>query len=216
MSAVFPPWGVKLDGVSVARGGRLLLCGVNFELHAGVALALRGGNGVGKTSLLRVVAGLSLPAAGHIHGAEGQVAYAGHADGIKPALSVGEILRFWCSLYGAQENTLPALEALNLSSLRNRPAGTLSAGQKRRLALARLLVINRPLWVLDEPTAALDTASVALFAQVVEGHLQRGGGVLFSTHMPAGFAAQELDLGTLRPPANRDTGMSGAFDEAFL
>ncbi|MCF6232273.1 MAG: heme ABC exporter ATP-binding protein CcmA [Rhodobacteraceae bacterium] len=196
---------LKASDLSVARGGVPVLQGVNFTLAPGSALVLRGPNGIGKTTLLRTVAGLQPPFAGRIEGAEDRIAYAAHADGIKPTLSVAENLGFWAQVFGTDDIAL-ALQAYGLTDLADRAAGTLSAGQKRRLGLARLLVTGRPVWVLDEPTVSLDVAAVAMFADVVATHLGQGGAVLIATHIDLGLDATLLDVSDLRarPPALDD------------
>lgn len=186
-----------LRDACLTRGGVPVLSGVSFTLAAGEALILRGPNGIGKTTLLRAVAGLQPMLSGQITGAEDQIAYASHADGVKATLSLRENLAFWADCFG-QENVAPAMEALNLSNLADRLAGNLSAGQKRRLGLARLLVTGRPIWVLDEPTISLDAASVMLFAQLIRDHLAKGGAALIATHIDLGFAATVLDLTPFR------------------
>lgn len=203
---------LRLTDVAVARGGVPVLSGVSFDLAAGEALVLRGPNGSGKTTLMRAVAGLQPPLSGQIDGAQDTVAYAGHADGLKAMLSVAENLRFWASVYGQRDITA-ALEAYALEPLADRLAGTLSAGQKRRAGLARLMVTGRPLWVLDEPTVSLDVAAVALFADAVRAHLEAGGMALLATHIDLGLEAWVLDVASLRAaPA----ALHGASDEAFL
>ena len=193
------------------RGGVPVLEGVSFTLSAGHALILRGPNGSGKTTLLRTLAGLQPPLAGDVSMPAETVAYAGHADGIKPTLSVAENLEFWAAIYGTR-GIEPALTGFDLVQLRDRTAQNLSAGQKRRLGLARLAVTGRPLWMLDEPTVSLDTASVARFAEALRTHLAGGGAALIATHIDLGFEADVLDLTPFR--ASPDTG-SSAFDEAF-
>ncbi|EPX76259.1 ABC transporter involved in cytochrome c biogenesis, ATPase component CcmA [Salipiger mucosus DSM 16094] len=152
--------------LTVARGGVPVLEGVGFDLAPSRALVLRGPNGSGKTTLLRTVAGLQPPLEGAIEGAGERIAYAGHSDGLKGMLSVTENLAFWARVFGTRD-IAPALAGFDLEFLADRPAGSLSAGQKRRLGLARLMVTERPVWVLDEPTVSLDSASVALFAEAV-------------------------------------------------
>lgn len=141
------------------------------------------------------------------------LAYAGHADGIKAMLSVAENLQFWAGVF-ERRDIAEALVAYDLGALRDRLAGTLSAGQKRRLGLARMLVTGRPVWLLDEPTVSLDAASVELFAKAVQAHLAQGGAALMATHIELGLpGARSLDLlpyrASLRPAA-------GPFDEVFL
>ncbi|MBY5971135.1 heme ABC exporter ATP-binding protein CcmA [Ferrimonas balearica] len=205
---------MKVTDLAVARGGVPLLAGVSFTLAPGRALILRGPNGSGKTTLLRALAGLQPPLAGEMSFDREAVAYGGHADGLKAQMTVVENLTFWAAVHGLREIG-PALAAFDLEGLRDRLAGTLSAGQKRRLGLARLMVTGRPLWLLDEPTVSLDTASVALFAEAVRGHLARGGMAVIATHIELGLPeAEVLDVGPLKaalPAAQLDD-----FDEAFL
>lgn len=188
---------LTVSNLSIARGGIPVLEDLGFSLLAGHALVLRGPNGIGKTTLLRTIAGLQPPVSGHIDGAEDTIAYAGHSDGIKPTLTVTENLRFWASVFGAKPID-PALEAYALSDLADRPAGALSAGQKRRLGLSRLLVTGRPIWVLDEPTVSLDVDAVKMFADAVRAHLGQGGSALIATHIDLGLNADVLDVGPFR------------------
>jgi heme exporter protein A len=196
--------------LGVARGGVPVLEGVSFSLAAGEALVLRGPNGSGKTTLLRTVAGLQPPLAGRIDGAGERVAYAAHADGLKAVLTVAENLGFWARVFG-ESGIDAAMTAFDLHDLRDRPAGSLSAGQKRRLGLARLMVTGRPVWVLDEPTVSLDAASVGLFADAVRAHLGQGGSALIATHIDLGLDAAVLDVSQFRARPR-----VSAADEAFL
>jgi heme exporter protein A len=185
---------------------------VGFSLDPGAALVLRGPNGCGKTTLLRTLAGLQPALAGRISAPPEAIAYAGHADGLKATLTVAENLAFWAAVYGRRE-TAAAVAAMNLGDLVGRPAQNLSAGQKRRLGLARLLVTGRPIWVLDEPTVSLDTASVALFVAALRAHLAGGGAALIATHIALGLdEAAVLDLARFRARARTE---AGGFDEAF-
>ncbi|MEP2891339.1 heme ABC exporter ATP-binding protein CcmA [Tateyamaria sp.] len=202
---------LNVTDLAVGRSGVPVLAGVSFTLSAGRALVLRGPNGAGKTTLLRTVAGLQEPMEGAVVGAEDQVAYAAHADGLKAALTVAENLQFWAAVFG-QSGIVEALQAFDLEGLERRAAGTLSAGQKRRLGLARLVVTGRPLWILDEPTVSLDAASVALFADAVRAHLAGGGCALMATHIDLGIEADVLDVTPYRARA----GAVAASDEAFL
>ena len=204
---------LTVTDLTIARGGMPVLAGVSFELAAGQALILRGPNGVGKTTLLRTIAGLQPALSGEVTGAEDQIAYAAHSDGLKAMLSVRENLTFWAEVFG-QSDIEPALEAFDLNDLAERLAGTLSAGQKRRLGLARLLVTARPIWVLDEPTVSLDTASVDMFGRAVRTHLQNGGIALIATHIDFGLTdAKVLDV---TPFIARSDVPMGSSDEAFL
>jgi len=203
---------LNVSDLSIARGGLPVLTGVSLALNKGEALILRGPNGAGKTTLLRTIAGLQAPLSGQIEAAEDAIAYAGHADGLKAMLSVSENLRFWADVFGARRID-QALDAFELLPLANRLAGTLSAGQKRRLGLARLLVTGRPLWALDEPTVSLDTQAVAMFSAAVRAHLAGGGAAVIATHIELGLDAQVFDVTPYRATA---TTRAGASDEAFL
>ncbi len=202
---------LSLSNLAVARGGVTVLRGLTLTVNPGQALILRGPNGSGKTTLLRTLAGLQPPADGTYDLPADSVAYAAHADGLKSTLTVSENLGFWSRIYGGPAID-PALRALDLTPLTRRRAGELSAGQKRRLGLARLLVTGRPVWLLDEPTVSLDVASVAMFADAVRGHLATGGLAVIATHVDLGLPeARVLDLDPYRARVIQSTG----FDEAF-
>ena len=204
----------RVSDLAVARGGLTVLEGVGFTLAPGAALVLRGPNGIGKTTLLRTLAGLQPPVRGRIGLPPEVIAYAAHADGLKATLTVTENLAFWAAVHGTG-GVAAAVDRMNLAALADRPAANLSAGQKRRLGLARLLVSGRPVWMLDEPTVSLDAASVALFADVVRGHLAAGGSALMATHIDLGLAeAQVLDLTPFRAQGAAPATARG-FDEAF-
>ena len=210
---------MRVDNLSVARGGVPVLEGVNFTLSAGQVLILRGPNGSGKTTLLRTLAGLQPPIAGQVSANPEQITYGAHADGLKATLTVEENLRFWASVHGIGSIDA-AVADFNLEGLTHRPAGNLSAGQKRRLGLARLLVTGRPIWLLDEPTVSLDTASVGLFADAVRAHMAGGGAALIATHIDLGLEADTFDIGPYRADPNGardDDSRDGYadFDEAF-
>ncbi len=195
------------------RGGREVFEGVNFTVEAGEALAITGRNGAGKTTLLRLVAGLLEPAHGRLELIGGaadatlpeQAHYLGHRDALKPALTVLENLQFWYAFLGTRNasiaSSLSALEAVGLAGLAGLPAAYLSAGQRRRLAIARLVAAPRPIWLLDEPTAALDSASQVRLAELMRAHLAGGGLILAATHGPLGLdGVKELRLESTSSP----------------
>jgi heme exporter protein A len=181
------------ENLACARG-RVLFEGLSFEVAGGAALAVEGANGAGKTSLLRLIAGLISPRAGRIllklqngESDDGEergklVGWLGHQDGLKPQLTVREQLSFFARLYRSPENCDAALEEAGLARQKDFPCRFLSAGQKRRLALARLMTAGRPLWLLDEPFAALDTDGQALMRRAMTRHCQNGGIVIAATH----------------------------------
>ena len=207
---------LTVTDLTISRGGIPVLEGLNFTLEPGRALVLRGPNGVGKTTLLRTVAGLQPPVSGTVEAAPESMAYAAHSDGLKATLSVRENLHFWADVFGTQD-VEAALDGFRLRELVDRPAGGLSAGQKRRLGLARLLVTGRPIWILDEPTVSLDVDSVALFADAVRAHLAGGGSALIATHIDLGLEADVFDVGPYRAKAtSTHDSFAGDFDEGFL
>jgi heme exporter protein A len=203
---------LNVQNLTCARGGVAVLSGVGFTVAAGQALILRGPNGIGKTTLLRTLAGLQPAITGTVDFPEDQGAYASHADGIKTALTVTENLAFWADVHGTK---LPdtIFDTFDLSDLQHRMSGTLSAGQKRRLGLARLGVIGRKVLFLDEPTVSLDGFSVKLFVDWLQNkHLAAGGVAVIATHIDLGLDAPELELSPFK--AAPEAG--GGTDEAFL
>jgi heme exporter protein A len=193
------------ENLACARGDSALFDGLNFRVTAGQALAVEGANGAGKTSLLRMIAGFLAPAAGRIvvktDGRENDDAeergksagWLGHHDGLKPQLSVREQLDFFANLYGQKADSA-VLEQVGLARQADLPCRYLSAGQKRRLGLARLLACKRPLWLLDEPFAALDTSGQRLIAHLMARHCGDGGIIIAATHEPLGLGNESLKL----------------------
>lgn len=194
-------------GVRCVRGGREVFSGLDFEVSSGEALAVTGPNGSGKTSLLRLIAGLLAIAGGSITLEDGdaeltlpeQAHYLGHRDALKPALSVKENLAFWRNFLGGEPfDAAKSLAAVGLDHATHLPAAYLSAGQRRRLSIARLLVVRRQVWLLDEPTNALDTAGQSMFAGLMKEHLAHGGLIIAATHAPLGVRAKELRIRGMR------------------
>lgn len=197
---------ILAENLSCIRGGRLVFRDVGFRVEAGQALSLEGPNGAGKSSLLRMIAGFLSPASGVLllqnDGAEisdGEergnfIGWLGHHDAAKPQLSPRETLRFFAELYGATGNLDAALEEVGLGRARDLPCQYLSAGQKKRLSLARLKLSHRPLWLLDEPLAALDTAGKSLAAHFIASHCASGGIAIAATHEALGIDAARLVL----------------------
>jgi heme exporter protein A len=185
---------IAVEGLACQRGGHIVVQPLSFEVRSGNALILRGPNGSGKTTLLRTIAGFLPPAAGGVRvsspkgdtSAEGFLHYIGHANGIKPRLSVIENVSFWQRYYGGGSNlegAEAALDAFDLLDLAEYRAAHLSQGQTRRLGLARLLAAPRPVWLLDEPSVSLDAASTKRLEAAIARHLSSGGLAIVSTHL---------------------------------
>ncbi len=194
---------LKVTDLAAIRGGRRVFEGLTFTVAAGEALILTGANGTGKSTLLRILAGFGRASGGEVEltGIDTEISpgelchYVAHADALKTTLTAEENLRFWAEFYGAGD-PLSALAALGIEHLAGLPSGLLSAGQKRRLGLARLMLCPRPLWLLDEPTVSLDKAARSQFAGLMAGHIASGGMMVAATHMPLGFENErQLDLG---------------------
>ena len=208
------------EGLSAKRGEDLIFQDISFEIASGEALVVKGANGSGKSTLLRVLAGLlpahsgaaKLLAAAHPVERVGEAAhYLGHRNAMKRELTVEENLSFWQSFFcdfagGTGLPVIEAVEAVGLGGIAHLPFGYLSAGQQRRMAMAKLLVSWRPVWILDEPTAALDAAAETMFAGLVTAHLARGGIVIAATHQPLGLeGVKEL----------RMTGFAGIMEDVW-
>ncbi len=201
-----------VQNITAQRGPLTVLENVSFSLNASDCLILRGPNGSGKTTLLRTLAGLSPPSAGTINVNPEEIVYTAHLDAVKPQLTVAENIAFWQGIYQTpQTNTLTRF---NLTDLAQRDAATLSAGQKRRLGLARLHISGCKIWLLDEPTTALDADHVAQFAQILIDHCASGGIAVISTHLDLPLpAAQTLDVTQFAPTgaAHSDPFLEGSF-----
>ena len=193
------------SNLACRRGGREVFAGVSFSVASGELLAIRGRNGAGKSSLLRMVVGLVRVADGQLALEAGdpeltigeQAHYLGHQDALKPSLSVRENLQFWADFLGTGAAAIgEPLTRVGLETLADLPAAYLSAGQRRRLSIARLLVVTRPIWLLDEPASTLDAAAQARLAELMRTHLGGGGLIVAAAHGPVGLAdTQELRLG---------------------
>jgi heme exporter protein A len=196
---------LRAEGLAAFRGERLVFSGVSFSVTPGGALLLVGPNGSGKSTLLRILAGLGRIEAGRLlwDGADtladlpahaARVRYLGHQDAVKPGLTVTENLRFW----GGQAAIADALDRVDLARLADLPGRMLSAGQKRRLAIARLVLSPAALWLLDEPTLGLDVASVARFGDLLAAHRAQGGMIVAATHLPLPLpGAAEFSMASL-------------------
>jgi heme exporter protein A len=204
---------MRLCAVDLAchRGGRDVFSGLGFAVASGEALTITGRNGAGKSSLLRTIIGLARIVHGRIVLEGGdpeltvaeQAHYLGHQDALKPSLTARENLSFWAGFLGAALTDIrPALDAVGLKELADLPAAYLSAGQRRRLSIARLLAVKRPLWLLDEPTSTLDASAQERLAGFMHAHLKEGGIILAATHATLGLSgAKELRLDNIQPVA---------------
>lgn len=201
------------ENLILSRAGRTIIDGLSFRLDAGEALVLTGRNGSGKTTLLRSLAGFLAPTSGAVRVEGGQderevgeqAHFVGHLDGLKAHLTVGENLAFWSQYLGddiRKDLVDTALVRFALAPLTDIPAGYLSAGQRRRLGLARILAAPRPIWLLDEPTVSLDAASVELLHAAIKAHLADGGLAVIATHVPLALeGVTEMRLGAVEDAA---------------
>lgn len=208
---------LAVEGLTVERGGRVVLADLGFDLAPGETILVSGRNGAGKSTLLRTLAGLLQPSSGRIRfgladeevrGVE-TVHYLGYEDGLKPSLTVGENLDFWAAMLAAphpypqggggptNSNALSpydALAAYGIARLLDLPAAYLSAGQKRRVALARLLLAPRPIWLLDEPLIALDLSTQERAVEIMAAHVSAGGAILVASHQPLALTTRQIEL----------------------
>lgn len=217
---------LKVDDLSCVRGGRRVFAGLSFSVESGAMMTLRGPNGSGKSTLLRALSGLTPIERGSVRlderaladdrdAVQERILFCGHLDAVKPGLTVLENLRFWAAFHGAAKReatarAVVALQAVDLAHIADAPAGFCSAGQRRRLGLARLGVVDRPLWLLDEPTVSLDAESVATLGAMIAAHCARGGMVVAATHIDLPAA----EVGVLSMDAYRPAG--GDLGDPFL
>lgn len=200
-----------LSGANLAcrRGGRVVFARLSFAVAGGDLLVLRGANGSGKTTLLRLMAGLARPYAGTLSwnaapldgGIGARARYVGHLDAIKPAMSVRENLAFWSRIFGATDaDVMPALAAFGIAHLADLPARLLSAGQRHRLALARVMQGSPALWLLDEPANTLDEAGLTVLRELIARHRTNGGMVVIASHGEAlGDDPKTIVMNDFRP-----------------
>jgi heme exporter protein A len=187
---------LEAKGLSCVRGGRLIFKDLNFVVASGAMLELRGPNGSGKSSLLRLIAGLNAPEAGNLkldpfHETVAEAChYVGHSEALKPSLTVQQNLDFWQRFLGG--NGGAALSAFHLSKLCDDPAGLLSEGQRRRLALSRLVAVQRPIWLLDEPSVGLDASALEDLNSLMQGHLKNAGIIIAATHAELGLGKAQI------------------------
>lgn len=206
---------ISVDALAASRGVRMLFEGLSFTVETGEVVELRGPNGSGKSTLLRIMAGLTRPQAGAVRlgRAEDDLSlhYLGHTDAIKPNETAEEQARFWARFFGRSEAAArEALERLGLTSRARVPGRGLSAGQRRRLALTRLLIDPRPVWLLDEPVSALDTQGRACVEALVAEHCAGGGMVVAAMHGPGFAGSRSVDIAPRRTEPRKSTDLQGS------
>jgi heme exporter protein A len=193
---------LSVENLTAIRGGRVLFRDLSIRVEAGRVLCVEGANGAGKTSLLRMIAGFLAPAEGAIRIGDIEdadergklVGWLGHHDAVKPQMTVREALLFFAQLYRRETNVEAAMEVVGLARLADLPGQYLSAGQKKRVALARLNLSGRPLWLMDEPLASLDVAGKKIAADLIAAHCASGGIAIIATHEPLGIECERLVL----------------------
>lgn len=197
---------IEVSNLAMSRGGMPLFAGISIEISNGDILWIQGDNGIGKTTLLGALAGLHMVDSGKINWTlndapcqAGQIAaYQPHRSYAKPSLTTREDLNFWASLYGASAMVTATLEKVGLTAKADVPTGKLSAGQKRRLALAKLITAQKPIWIMDEPAAAMDQDGVKLIDALVQEHVSKGGAAIIASHSAARALSKKTRTLTLR------------------
>ena len=196
---------LSMRGISLSRGGHPLFSGISLSIIGGDVVWIGGDNGIGKSSLLRLMTGLSRADDGDISWtlkdspceAEELIGYQGHQDAFKPALCAAEALNFWADVMNRPQASMALLDIVGLGTRADVPCGQLSAGQKRRLSLARLMLSRKPVWIMDEPSAAMDAEGIELIHNIISAHLARGGSAVIASHNPpriSGIRARQLIL----------------------
>ena len=193
---------LEIKNLDCRRGHKLVVADVTFSLKSGECIILKGPNGSGKTTLLRHIAGLN--SNNIINLSNDEIAFSGHLDGVKSTLTVNENLKFWAGVYNT-DNIENIIKILNLRDLENRMAGELSAGQKRRLGLARMLLTNAKIWLMDEPTVSLDEKTTKIISDIIVNHCDEGGAAIISTHVDLNLPKSTiLDINSFKPSVGKE------------